>query len=268
MDLQSFIQSGLLEAYVAGQCTAAERQEVERMTAQHPEIRAELAQIEQALENFAVANAVAPPTGLKDRILDKLDKLPDTTTDAPDLPNLAGPGSTKAANASIRLFRTLTFALAAASAVLFWQRMAFSADNKALNAKIFDLKTQVDNCDKLRQQTQPMANLLRDTDTRPIALSDSKTFHTTIFNNKLRKECALDVSTLKGQTTAKYFQCWAIVEGQAPISLGMVRLDAPEGWQPLPYIENAKAYAISEEPNPEGNPKPTLVIAVGSLDLG
>ena len=53
MDIQSFIQSGLLEAYVLGQCSAEERTQVERMAAEHAEVRAELSSIEASLESFA-----------------------------------------------------------------------------------------------------------------------------------------------------------------------------------------------------------------------
>jgi anti-sigma-K factor RskA len=262
MDLQSFIQSGLLEAYVAGQCTAAESQEVERMAAQHPEVRAELARIEQALEKFAVANAIAPPPGLKDRILEHIDKLPASGQTPGGKPGSAG-------NTMLRSYQWLAIVLAAGAAFLFWQKMFLSAEHDALKKKAAELQAQVDDCAKRRELTEPMANLLRDTDTKPVALSDDgKTYNITIFNNKLRKECALDISGLPAPNPGKYLQAWAIVPGKDPISLGMVRLDATAGWQPLPYIEGATNYAISEEDNPQGNPSPTLVIAIGTIDLG
>ncbi len=258
MDLQSFIQSGLLEAYAAGQCTAAERQEVERMAQQYPEVRAELAQIEQALEKLAIANAIAPPPGLKARILEEIDKLPTTAPDAGQKPG-------SAPSSALRAYQGLAVVLAAAAALFFWQKTTLSTEHDALKKKAEELQLQVDDCAKRREQTEPMASLLRDTDTKPVALSDGKTYHITVFNNKLRKECALDVSGLPVPNPGKHFQAWAIVPGKDPISLGMVRLDAPAGWQPLPYIEGAVKYAISEEPGPQESPSPTLVIAIGDI---
>jgi anti-sigma-K factor RskA len=263
MDLQSFIQSGLLEAYVAGQCTAAERQEVERMSAQHPEIRAELAKIEQALENFALANAIAPPAGLKARIMNQLDNVPATPT-SPAAPTTTLP---QAGTSRVRLYQLLALAGAVAASFFFWQRMFISAELEQVKAKAAELQAQVDDCSKRRERTEPMANMLRDTDTRPITLTDGKAYHITVFNNKIRKECALDISGLPLPGTGKYFQFWAIVDGK-PVSMGMVELNAIAGWQPLPYIENATAYAISEENNPQGNATPTLVIAMGQLEAG
>ena len=62
MDIQSFLESGLLESYALGQCTATERTLVEDMLAQHAEARSELSAIESALEQYANAQAIAPPS--------------------------------------------------------------------------------------------------------------------------------------------------------------------------------------------------------------
>jgi anti-sigma-K factor RskA len=261
MDLQSFIESGLLEAYVAGQCDAAERQTVERMAAQYPEVRAELATIEQALEKFALTHAIAPPAGLKERILEQLDA---PASPAPPAPNTPAP---TAAGKSLRLYQVALVACAALASLFFWKHMFLSAEHDRLKLQVANLQTQVDDCAKRREQAEPMANLLRDTDTRPVTLTDGKAYQITVFNNNVRKECALDVTGLPVPATGKYFQCWAIVAGK-PVSLGMVQLNAVAGWQPLPYVENVEAYAISEEENPQGNPTPTVVIAVGKLEVG
>jgi hypothetical protein len=234
------------------------------MAAQHPEIRAELAKIEQALENFALANAIAPPAGLKGRIMEQLDKKVETP-DTQGMPNVTE--TLKKGNSSLRMYQVLTLALAALASFFFWQGMFKSAENKALKSKVDALQVQVNDCAKRREQTEPMANLLRDTDTRPVTLTDGKAYTITVFNNKIRKECALDILGLPVPKPGKYFQCWALVAG-TPVSLGMVQMDAVGSWQPLKYIEGAEAYAISEESNPQGNPTPTLVIAIGKLEAG
>lgn len=258
MDPQSFIASGILEAYVAGQCNATEKLEVERMVARHPEIRAELANIEQALEQYAQANAITPPAGLKERIMDQLDQKP-------GIPS-ANPGS-KNATSSLRLYQGLTILLAALASFFFWKGMFNSRDIEQLKQKTIALQTEIDDCARHRDQAVPMANLLRDTDTRPVTLTDGKAYHITVFNNNVRKECALDISGLPLPAKGYYFQCWAIIAGK-PVSLGMVHMDATSGWQPLPYHEKVEAYAISEESNPEGNATPTTVIASGALSNG
>jgi hypothetical protein len=46
----------------------------------------------------------------------------------------------------------------------------------------------------------------------------------------------------------------------------MVNLQAPAGWQSLPYTENTEGYEISEETSPMGNATPTMVMAEGVLE--
>ena len=109
-----------------------------------------------------------------------------------------------------------------------------------------------------------MATLLRDTDTKAVTVTDGKNNHITVFHNPLRKECALDIAGVPARQDGKYLQAWAIVDGN-PVDLGMVQMNAPAGWQPLRYFDRATAYAISEEDNPKGNAKPTVVIAMGNI---
>jgi mannose-6-phosphate isomerase-like protein (cupin superfamily) len=57
-DIQKYIASGILEIYVSGNATEEECREVIEMAAAHPEIRKEIAEISDALESYALANAV------------------------------------------------------------------------------------------------------------------------------------------------------------------------------------------------------------------
>lgn len=254
MDIQSFIQSGLLEAYVAGQCTAAERAEVERMAAEHPEIRDELNKIEEALEKFAVAYAIKPPDNLKDLILKHISNLP--KSDATPM---------RTSGRFLRVFQAAAAIALLATAYLFWQNNLQTSELAKLRTENQDLQKQVKECADRREQTNNMMALLRDTDTHAIKLTDGKALHITVFNNDLRKECALDVTGLPLPFNNMYFQFWAIVDGK-PVSRGMIDLNAIAGWQPFPYLEGTQAYAISQEKSPQGNPFPTFVIASGNVE--
>ncbi len=69
MTSQEFIQSGMLDLYAAGALTPPEQEEVERMAAQYPEVREELALITADLEKYARLHAVKPRPELKEEIL-------------------------------------------------------------------------------------------------------------------------------------------------------------------------------------------------------
>ena len=59
-NLKSFIESGILESYVTGNSTIQEIDLVEQMAITFKEVRTELDSINEALEFYALANAVTP----------------------------------------------------------------------------------------------------------------------------------------------------------------------------------------------------------------
>jgi anti-sigma-K factor RskA len=257
MDLQSFIQSGLLELYAAGQCSDEERTLVEQMAARHSSVRIELDAIEQALEQYTFAQAVVPPPSLKNDLLDRLSEP------RPAVPS-AGVTKSAAASASLRLFQVLTGLLALASIALFWQFNKAQSTQKTSNEKIAALEKQVTDCAQQQQKAEKMRQqivLLRDRDTKTYELSNGKSA-TYVYHNTVRGETGLDLGGLQAPQAGKYYQFWAIVEGK-PVSMGMVQLQASGGWQELPYLANAETFAISAETNPNGNATPTEVVMIG-----
>jgi len=253
MDIQSFIQSGILEAYVLNQCSAAERAEVERMAAAHPEVRAEINAIEQALERVAFANAVPPPPGLKADILSQLHRNSPAQT-----------GGKRWLLLPALLWATLVVL----GATLVWQA---GQKNKS-DAQIVVLQKKLEDCKTRSEEqakTQEIIALLRDRNTRTIILSDAAPGAETkttaaVWHNPVRAETVLDINSLPAPETGRYFQFWAIVGGK-PVSMGMVSLHSPASWLTLPFIPNAEAFAISSEDNPNGNPAPTVVVLVGKV---
>lgn len=254
MDIQSFIQSGLLEAYVLGQCTAAERAEVERMAAAHPEIRAELEAIGHALERVALAAAVSPPPGLKDQLLARIRQEPAG----------AGPGRAKG---SFQWLGWLVSALLLAYTAVAYFRSA--AEQGRSEIRVAELEKQVEDCQtqsRRQARQQEIIALLSDRNTQTIVLSDGPApkITATVWHNPVRRETALDINSLPAPDAGKYFQFWAIVDGQ-PVSMGMVAIGGADSVQALPFIPNARAFAISTENNPNGNPAPTQVVLVGPV---
>ncbi len=257
MDVKSFIESGLLEAYALGQCTPEERALVERMLGAHPELRAELVAVERALEQVAQAYAVPPPPGLKERILARLQ------TEVP----AAGPSEQRRAGHPWRSAFGWAAAIALGAA-LGWQLW----EKTHLSEHVQTLERQIADCEERAQQQarlQEVVALLRDRDTRAIVLSDAAgdgpaKITATVWHNPVRAETVLDINTLPAPPPGRYFQFWAIVEGK-PVSMGMVNLRGGDAFQTLPFRSDAQAFAISAEDNPNGNPVPTQVVLVGKI---
>lgn len=259
MDLQSFIQSGLLESYVLGQCTRGERALVEQMLAQHPEAKAELTAIEQALEGYAQSQAIAPPAGLKSRVMDAVDR---EAAPAPHQP-------VAKSSSPLLLLLLLVLALLAA-AVLFFQKGEAKVENTALNKQIADIELRIQYCDQSNQDLRDIIKVLRDPDTRPVKIGngggENEKLNTYVFSNMLPHQCKVlvDMAGMPSAEPGKYFQMWAIVNN-VPQSMGMINLQAVGGLQTFDCIPDAVAYAISVEDKPEGNPTPSAVLMSGAL---
>ncbi len=256
MELQSFIQSGLLESYVLGQITAEERSLVERMLKQHAEARTEFSAIEQAVEQYAVVQATPPPAWMKGRIMDQIEQM------APS--GRVGPMSAPALNTGIlRVFQLLAAALLIAVSFLWYKNNQMQAVQANQQTQLAEAQNRLNDCSQRAQTTQNMVNLIRDTDTRVIRMAngpDGGKGSALVYKNDVRSETALDLSGVMAPSVpGKYLQLWAVINDK-PVSLGMVQMQAPNGWQPLEYHADVQFFAISEENNPNGNPTPTVVV--------
>jgi len=257
MDLQSFIQSGLLEAYAMGQCSPQDRDLVERMIAEHPDLRDELASIELAFERFAAAQAVQPPKGVKDRILVQIGQDISAAT-AKTKPVASAPSRSKTA---LRTFQFLAFLLAAGCAFLLLQNRDLNKKQERVQFSADSLQQQLLSCNTSLQQPNPIAELLCDPATQRILISDGKGINAIVYYNPRLNRMAYDPQGLPEPKAGKYYQFWAIV-GESPVSMGM---KADNVCETLRRVGQAVAFAVSEEDNPDGNPAPTIVLAIGKV---
>jgi anti-sigma-K factor RskA len=71
-EIRAYIESGILELYVLGDISAEEKLHVEAMAQQHPEVKAELEEIERSMELYADLHDMEPATEMRDRVLNSL----------------------------------------------------------------------------------------------------------------------------------------------------------------------------------------------------
>jgi anti-sigma-K factor RskA len=255
MDIQSFLESGILESYVLDQCSPEERQQVEQMARDHAIVRTELEAIELAMSHYAQAHSIQAPEGLREKILQAATR--------PQAPGHAGHASDGADQpASSNAGRIINILFAVISLAMGAYVLRAQQQSKVFEAQIADLKTQLQVCNDRSDKNRQIAAFVRDRDTRSILLTDGQNLKITVFSNELRQETYLDMSGIFTPSKGLYFQFWAIVDGM-PVSLGMIDLQAPGGLQPFKYVANAQAYAISQENTPEGSKMPTIVVAQG-----
>jgi anti-sigma factor RsiW len=71
VNVEQYISSGILEAYVLGELPEQERLEVEKNLKLYPELREELALIEETQEKLLIKAAISPKPSVKSSCLQK-----------------------------------------------------------------------------------------------------------------------------------------------------------------------------------------------------
>lgn len=264
MNVKEYIQSGIVESYVLGLATDAERKEFEQVCADYPEVVAARDAFERLLEEQVMQDAVAPPAFVKDRVMEAL--TPASTDNTTYYSEEETP---------VRRLNVWKW-VAAASLILlagasYWAYTANEkynelADRQAATEK--DLESSVAQLERLQQDAEtlkkPMKMVsLKGTENAPQA-------YTTIFwdTTGASKDVYMLINNLPQPPSEMQYQLWALLDGQ-PIDLGVFDFDIKQQrlLVKMKNVQNAQAFAITLErrgrPNqdkPEGQ-----IYVVGSL---
>ncbi|MDF2192337.1 hypothetical protein [Paraflavitalea sp. CAU 1676] len=76
MNIDTYIRSGIVEAYVLGVASADERAEFEKLLLQHPPLQQALAEFEIQVETFATNQSVPPPSKTRREYNDFINRMP------------------------------------------------------------------------------------------------------------------------------------------------------------------------------------------------
>lgn len=290
-DIQNYIESGILEQYALGELTPAEQSAVEAQAVRHPEIRQELDEVMAALGFYAEAHALAPPAGMRERVLGNVLARIAEPAAATDLAQPAGVTSSlrsvvdevAQANApaattgpAVRSINSApvaerpsrsSWAIAASVALLLslvGNALLYSRWKEADSTLValqndqarFAATTQA------RYQAASIENrVLRDDEFRAVALAGTPAAPTAkarvLFNPTTRK-VYLDVKSLPVLPAGKQYQLWALDNGK-PVDAGTLAsaTAAGDSLQQMKDIASAQAFAMTVEPE-GGSVNPTL----------
>jgi hypothetical protein len=76
VNIELYIQSGIVESYVLGLATPFERDELEQLIPHYPELKVALSDFEYQLELFALDNEEPPPPEVRERIRARIQDIP------------------------------------------------------------------------------------------------------------------------------------------------------------------------------------------------
>jgi len=274
MNIQAYIESGILEEYVLGTVSPQEKQEVECMSHIYPEIKEELLRTESALEEYALKHQATPPPSLKESIFAQMsfdapvedeqkaeEEIISVKPDARVIDNAFGRVETQVVTPAWAK-------MAVAAAVLLalfagWSAMQMT-DMKSVNnemvAKVESMEADMAAMKSQAEYNQSLAALFRSPSYKHIHLAGlpkSPESAVSAFWNQQTNEVLIDVQNLPAAPEGKQYQLWSIVDGK-PVDIGM--LDNAFAGKVL-KMKNTKpgsvAFAITLEKE-GGNPTPTM----------
>ena len=274
-NLKAYIESGVLELYVLGDLSPEETLHVEEMASQYREVRDELAAIEQAMEQYAMQNAVEPSADVEIRLFEKLGLSDDgeieTVSTTPVQQEEARIVRLDGSNSNVRVLR---YALVACVALLIVSTAALFITYNKLN----DAHDQIAS---LNLDKQKFAGVVRQLEfdnkglDNMVAMYDSKEWATirmagqafspkskmNVYWNKKDKSVLINYVAMDlPKTDAEHeYQLWAMVNGK-PVSLGVFgKPDSTsnEALLKMPAIQEAQAFAVTLEPM-GGSVNPTM----------
>ena len=253
MNVKEYIRSGVVESYVLGMATEAERTEFEQLCASYPEIVNARDAFERALETELMQGAQQPPKALKEKIFLKI------------VPGVQETETIEAAvkeETPVRSIKMNLWKLAAAACFLgvigvgYW---AYTSNQKYSDARA----TQSNLQQELQQKNQALSAIEDEINKRknPVikvaALKGTATApkaSTTLVWDSTNKDVYLMVNNLPEPPTNKQYQLWALLDGK-PIDLGMLESQSKGLVLKMKNVQKAQAFAITLE-DKGGSPAP------------
>lgn len=259
MDLLDIRESGLLELYVLGQCSAEEIRIVEIAIKSFPELKKDLYQIGAALEQYARLHSVAPAAELKDQILEEVRK--DNTT-------VSSTKQKKSAPTSTRMPGMIAMVLAASTLALAYFLYLANQEKAATQQELDEYKIFCDSIQLNSDAQYAQLERLQDPDNDVLVITPTEKYAETeifLIYNSNDQQNFVQVRNLPIISDQQSFQLWSLKEGQNPIPLTVFQGD--EGFFiPVEYESGTATYAITIEPF-GGGQVPTLEDLIGTFNV-
>ncbi len=243
MNVQEYIKSGILEAYVKEELSDAEKVEVEKMVEKYPEVRDALNKLEPGMSTTQNAENTDDP--IEQQLLETEQKLRED-----------------------KILKKMYFwrALAIFSAVFFIGAMVLYSINRSRtsdkialqNLQNSQLFSVLKESKSIMEQQQAKIAILQSPDVRKIILSDGNhaggkfaLLYWNASNNKLW----LNADELPAPQADKQYQLWAL-QGNNYSNLGTIEENGIV-LQQMKSVQGADAFMITLEPL-GGSVKPTM----------
>ncbi len=263
-DVQSYMESGILELYVLGDVTPQEKLQVEEMIAAHPVIKVEVDAIEHVIERYALEHAVEPSEKQRNRILNStVTYLGDDSNFKPAKSqredNIVYMPAPKPTNFYKYAFAASLALLAAATWALYNTRTKLEQSNLQIIA-LTEQNQKFANRVNLKDEE---LNVFRDPSFKMVKLKGTPkapNAGVTVAWNPVNKKVMIDMTDLNLPENDQnhQYQLWAMVGGK-PVGLGVFDKTAADStdMKIMQPVELAQGFAVTLEPR-GGSTNPTM----------
>ncbi|CAM4345356.1 anti-sigma factor [Gillisia limnaea] len=261
MDINKYIESGILELYVYGALSESESSEVSRTLKEYPEVRVEVEEIEKALLTLSSAAAPYDPEFLLQSLKEKLSRRHKVI----DLPKKGTNWAAYIGWAASILFLIGLF-------TLFNENSELRESVQALQAEKIQMETDIAEARNNAQKTQELLFVLRDKNILEVPLqgqSIAPDAYATAYWDKEKNITYIDAKDLPSPPRGMVYQVWSLkMDPLTPSSIGLLdkfESDVNKIFR-LENINISEGFGITLEPE-GGSTTPTMeqLYALGTV---
>lgn len=246
MNTQSYISSGILEAYAAGVLSEPERIGVEQNLLRYPELRAELTAIEEAQEKFLMKTAVRPSVAVKEKVFAAIDsqQVSRKVVKLTENSKLAYWKYAVAASLSLALitsylaydYRDKWRNTAVSLNELIAQNQQIAEDYNVVNNRI----DRIENDIRVLNDPAFKRVVMTGTSNAPQAMAY-------VYWNKSSNEVYLSLQNMRELSKENQYQLWAIIDGK-PMDAGVFDGNLAGLIKMKNIANDVAAFAVTIEP--------------------
>ncbi len=262
MNVQEYISSGIIESYVMGLASEAERAEFEQWCAKYPELVAAHREFEKELEQFASDHAVPPPVGVKVRFLEAIGDESSRNRSSSNQPKIITMENEKG---SVRMSGWSRFTAAASIILLIgfawfaYQFYSLKTANEELASTNNALRARANSSDSILNQIVAEQKVVSDPNVTVVNMVGTKVApksSANVYWDSTSSNVFLVVKNMPKLSSDQQYQLWALIDGK-PKDLGVFDATDDKVILKMKNTQKAQAFAITIEQK-GGSPSPTL----------
>ena len=259
MNVQEYIESGIIESYVLGLASEPERAEFERLCTQYPELVEARRKFEEKLEGYAFENAVPAPPEVKDKVLEAIGTTTprSETASSPKFINMQSPKEPARSPVLPRIMAAASIVLLIGMGYLYYQT---KQENKDLTDTNDRLKTSLDTTrnilKKIVDEQKDIVSNPNVTVVNMVGTQVAPKSSANIYWDSASSNVYLVVKNMPKLPTNQQYQLWALIDNK-PKDLGVFDATDDKVILKMKNTQKAQAFAITIEQK-GGSPSPTL----------